>query len=161
VGLHRGDRPGLEQIESLAINHPLDVLWAAQVRFQPGGKPVEPPGKALQARRAFVPAPRALQPECLWVGLAGYQLLAWTMDKIADHMHPVAADRIGREQHAGQVRWDQPLHDDGHIVSCVQALCLAVCLHPRALPRKPHGVNGFPDFFIRARTQDGLELAGK
>ena len=161
IPLQGGDRPGLEQEDLPPGDGPLDVLGALQVYFQAAGQLVEPAGVALERGGPLVPALGPLQREGLGVGLAGDELLAGPADEIAGHMGVAAGDRICCEQHARDIRLDQPLHHDRDLVMLIESLGLAVGLHALAPPRSSHSVDRVADFLVGAHVEDCLELAGE
>ncbi len=142
-GEERRDRPALDDPEVVVDQAPFDVLRAAEVRFDAAPEPYEPhglrvrqgrPPLALRVDRRF-PRPAARQGqdgtlfggdglgddlvvshrEDVRVDQTGDQGLAEAEARVHGGDLPVARDGIGREQDAGRLREDHPLHDHGHV----------------------------------------------
>ncbi len=118
----RGDRPRLDDVEPVAGQAPLDVLRAAEARFDPAPQLRDPHGLVVGQRRPVPPVglDRPLDdcavahPVGVRRGRPRHQRLAEPEDRLDQRHLPMPADGVGGEQHAGDLRRDHPLDDHRH-----------------------------------------------
>ena len=165
-GEQRGDRPALDDLEVVVDQAPLDVLGAAEVRFDPPAQLREPYDLRLRQRRLLLPVRLDrvfLRPACrrsvdgkllggdrpgddiavphlvdVGVHQAGDEGLAEAEAGLHGGDLPVARDGVSREHDAGRLREDHPLHDHRHVdLPVVEAVPQAVGHGPLGEERGP------------------------
>ncbi len=179
-GEQRGDRPALDDLEVVAGEAPLDVLGAAEVRFDPPAQMGEPHDLGIGQRRLLLTRrlDRLLLRPASRRGMDG-QLLGG--DRLRDHLavahlvdvgvHPsgdqrlaeaerrfhggdlaVRRHRVCGEQDTRSLREDHLLHDHGHVdLAVVDAVAQAVGHGPLGEQRGPAPADVLED---RRRSRD-------
>jgi len=162
----RGDRPALDDLETIVDQTPFDVLGAAEVRFDPPAQLREPHDLRIRQRWLLLPLRldrlllrptrrrsaygEPLGGDCLGDNLAVLHLEHVRVDHAGDQDLaeaeggldggdlPVGGDGIGREQDAGRLRKRHLLHDHGHVdLPVVEAVPQAVGHGPLGEERAP------------------------
>ena len=145
-GEQRGDRSALHDLEVVVDQAPLDVLGAAEVRFDPAAQLHESHGLDIGQRGLLLllGADRlgddlaVAHLEEVRVDQAGHQGLAQAEHRLHGGDLPVGGDRVGREEDAGSLRDDHLLHDHGHVDRpVVEAVPQAVGHRPLGEERSP------------------------
>ena len=150
-----GDRPALDDLEAVVDQAPLDVLGAAEVRLDPPAQLREPHDLGVRQRWLLLLRRLdrlVLRTACgrgergtllggdrlgddvavahlvdVGVHQAGDQGLAKAKGGLDGGDLPVGRDGVGREEDAGGLRDDHPLHDHGHVnLAVVEAVPQAV-----------------------------------
>jgi len=186
-GEERGDRAALDDLEIVVGQTPLDVLGAAEVRFDPPADLDEPHGLRIREGRLLLPLrldrlfPRPARRRGddrqplgadrpgddlavahlvdVRVHQAGDQRLAQAEAGLHRGDLAVAGDGVGGEEDAGRVRKDHPLHHHGHAgIAVVDAVPQAVGHRPFGEERGPAPADVPQDRFRPHDVQVGVLL---
>ena len=115
----------------------------------------------LRGERLALDPPVARQDVLVRRHLAGDDRLAEPEHRLDHHAVAAAARRVDREQHAGDVRLDHPLHDDRHVEVVERALARAVEQRALGEERRPAVAHAADHLGRAADVQVGLLLAGE
>ena len=187
-GEQRGDRPALDDLETVVDQAPFDVLGAAEVRFDPPAELRQSHDLRVGQRRLLLPRRvdrlflrpasrqgvdgQLLGGDRLGDDLAVAHLVGVRVHQAGDQglaeaeagLHggdlPVARDGVGREQDAGRMREDHLLHDHGHLdLPVVEAVPQAVGHGPLGEERGPAPADVLEDRRRPHDVQVGVLLA--
>ncbi len=165
-GEHRGDRPALDELEVVGDQAPLDVLRAAEVRFDPAAQLRESHDLRVAQHRRLLPADRLVDDLTVThlvdvrVHQTRHQRLPESDGRLHGDDRAIRRDGVGGEQHAGGVGEDHALHDHGHLdLPMVDAVLQAVGHGPLGEERRPAPADVLEDRLAAHDVQIGVLLA--